>query len=119
MAQGTPDRSSGNRREARIPQPPRRQSLVTVVLLLAAAVLVVDGIAGERGWLENRRAAVKYQAAERALNDARTRNQVLRDEIQRLRANDPAIIEKQARELGLVKPGEKLFIVKDRVRKDK
>ncbi len=97
--------------------PPRRRSLATVILLLVAVVLVIDAIAGERGWLANRRAAAQYAAAERALAEERAHNATLREEARRLRERDPAVIEELARgQLGLMKPGEKLFIVKDRVK---
>lgn len=88
-----------------------------MILLLVAAVLVVDGVAGERGWLANRRAEARYAAEERALNAERARNEALREEIRRLRAGDPAIVEELARRhLRLMKPGEKVFIVRDRVK---
>ena len=67
-----------------------------------------------RGWsvalLEARR---EYSALERSLGRARADNAELREMARRLR-EDPAAIEEQARrELGLIKPGEVLFIVKD------
>ena len=54
-----------------------------------------------------------YAALERSLERARAENAELRDMARRLR-EDPSAIEEQARrELGLIKPGEVLFIVKD------
>ena len=55
----------------------------------------------------------EYSALERSLERARAENADLRDLARRLR-EDPSAIEEQARrELGLIKPGEILFIVKD------
>jgi len=55
----------------------------------------------------------EYSALERSLDRARVENAELREMARRLR-EDPAAIEEQARrELGLIKPGELLFIVKD------
>jgi cell division protein FtsB len=59
------------------------------------------------------RARQQYQAASDALDRQRAENARLRERIDRLK-NDPAAIEELARgELGLMRPGEKVFIVKD------
>jgi cell division protein FtsB len=110
MAQADRDQTTAKRRDGAAP--PRR-SITTVVLLVAALVLVLDGIAGERGWLANRRAQAQYDQAVRALEAAKARNAARRDEVRRLR-EDPAAIEEAARrQLGLMKPGEKVFILRD------
>ena len=70
-------------------------------------------ISGEKGLLALLQARREYAALERSLERAREENAGLRDMARRLR-EDPAAIEEQARrELGLIKPGEVLFIVKD------
>lgn len=59
------------------------------------------------------KARQQYRALEQSLANARAENSRLREDARRLR-EDPAAIEDIARrELGLIKPGEKLFIVKD------
>jgi cell division protein FtsB len=86
---------------------------VTTVMIAAALLLFFDGVAGGRGWLANRRAAAQYRQELQALEASRARNAAARDEAWRLK-HDPAAIEEAARrELGLVKPGEKVFIVRD------
>lgn len=81
-------------------------------------VLVVDAIVGEKGLIAMLKARQDYQALERSLAQARSENARLREDARRLR-EDPAAIEEIARrELGLIKPGELLFIVKD-VRPDR
>lgn len=85
-----------------------RHALVFVTL-----VIIVDAVAGEKGLLALLEARREYSALERSLERARAENADLRDMARRLR-EDPAAIEEQARrELGLIKPGELLFIVKD------
>ncbi len=92
----------------------RRSSAVMAVLLFLALGLVVDGIAGERGWLANRRGKQQLEQAQRELDAVRWQNQALRDLAKRLKSGDPATIEELARrERGFIRPGEKLFIVKD------
>jgi cell division protein FtsB len=78
-----------------------------------AVVLIVDALVGNRGLLETIR--VRRQYAELAADLARTRrdNDRLRDDIHRL-LDDPATIESVARDqLGLMRDGEVLFIVRD------
>ena len=75
--------------------------------------MIVDAVVGERGLLAMLRARQQYQAASDALDRQRAENARLRERIDRLK-NDPAAIEELARgELGLMRPGEKVFIVKD------
>jgi cell division protein FtsB len=92
----------------------RRASAATAVLLFVALGLVVDGIAGERGWLANRRGQQQEQRAQQALSAVRQRNEELRDLAKRLKERDSATIEEMARrERGFIRPGEKLFIIRD------
>jgi cell division protein FtsB len=83
------------------------------VLLLIGTVLIVDGLVGEKGLLAMLQARAKHTALEQSLTDVRADNARLREEARRLR-EDPDAIEDLARgELGLIRPGERLFIVKD------
>ena len=94
-------------------RPDRTRRIVQVLLLFIAAVIVVDALVGEQGLFAMLRA--RRQADELAATIARQRaeNARLREEVRRL-TEDPAAIEEVARrELGLIRPGEKLFIVKD------
>ncbi|HEY3380871.1 MAG TPA: septum formation initiator family protein [Vicinamibacterales bacterium] len=92
---------------------PRHRPVIVFVLLFLAVALVLDGIAGERGWLANRQAQQQLDLAMRALEQARRQNEELREDVQRLRT-DPATIEEVARrDLGFIRPGEKVFIVRD------
>jgi len=91
----------------------RGRRLLRHVLVFITAVIIIDAIAGEKGLLALLQARQEYAALERSLDRARTENAELRELARRLR-EDPAAIEEQARrELGLIKPGEVLFIVKD------
>src|SRR5512133_3844358 len=100
--------ANGKRRDGGA-APPRGRSLATLAILLVALMFFLDGIAGERGWLANRRAAAEYREAQQALELSRARNAQLREQAWRLR-HDPAAIEEAARrQLGMMKKGEKLF----------
>ena len=86
-------------------------------LLLGAwfvvAVLVFDGLAGERGTLALMRAREQRNQLAADVARARAENARLSQRVWRL-ANDPAAVEDLARrELGFIKPGERLFIIRD------
>jgi cell division protein FtsB len=73
----------------------------------------VDALVGEKGLLAMRKARQQYQALESSLAAARAENDRRREEARRLREDPSAIEDLARRELGLIKPGEKLFILKD------
>ena len=100
-------RLPSGRRSARVRQ------VIRVLLCFIAVVLIVEALVGERGLLASRRADRQYQALAAETNRQRAENERLREEKRRLE-EDPAAIEEVARrELGLIRPGEKLFIIKD------
>ena len=83
------------------------------VLLFVAAVIMLDAVVGDQGLLAMLNARHQYDELAATIASERAENARLRDEAQRLR-EDPATIEEVARrELGLIKPGEKVFILKD------
>lgn len=91
----------------------RGRRLFRHILVFITLVIIVDAIGGEKGLLALLQARREYAALERSLERARAENAELREMARRLR-EDPSAIEEQARrELGLIKPGEVLFIVKD------
>ena len=82
-------------------------------LMVVTAVVVIDAVVGEKGLMALLRARQEYHALESSLRAARAENQRLREQARRYR-EDPAAIEELARkDLGLIKPGEKLFIIRD------
>lgn len=76
-------------------------------------MIVADGLFGERGLVALVRTQHQQQALAAHVSRAKASNDRLREEVRRLR-EDPAAVEELARrELGLLKPGEKLFIIRD------
>jgi cell division protein FtsB len=91
----------------------RSRRLLQYLLVFVTCVLVVDALVGEKGLIAMIKARQEYRALELSIAQARAENAQLREQARRLR-EDPAAIEEIARrELGLIKPGEKLFIVRD------
>jgi cell division protein FtsB len=94
------------------PRNPRRR-IVQWLLLFVASVIVVDGLVGERGLLAILRARHEYDDLAATIARQRAENARLREEARRLK-DDPAAIEEVARrDLGLIRPGERVFIIKD------
>ena len=106
-------KSSRRRKQLAPSLPGANRKIVRWLLVFAASLIIVDGLFGERGLLAMLRARQEYQELSAAIDRQRADNARYRDEIRRLK-DDPAAIEEIARrELGLIKPGEKVFIIKD------
>lgn len=95
----------------RVPQ--TRRKTVQILLLFVTLVLGIDGLVGEKGLLESIRARRHHRELSASIERLRAENAQLREDARRL-LEDPSTIESLARqELGLIRPGELLFIVKD------
>ena len=94
-------------------RPARTRRIVQLLLLFVAAVIIVDGLVGDRGWLAMLRARHEYEDLAASIAHLRAENARLREEARRLREDPDAIEEVARRQLGLIKPGEKVFIIKD------
>jgi cell division protein FtsB len=103
------------RRKA-VPAPPTsaiKRKTVHFLLIFATIVLVVDALVGEKGFLETLKVRRQHRELAAAVDGLRQENMRLREKMRRLN-EDPAEIESVAREeLGLIKPGEILFIIRD------
>jgi cell division protein FtsB len=92
---------------------PRRRRLLNAALLFVAVVLTADALVGEKGLLVTMRARREAQTEAARVTALRLENARLREEKRRLN-EEPATIEAEARrQLGLAKPGEVMFILKD------
>jgi cell division protein FtsB len=103
---------SKRRQTARRP-PARPRRIAQWLLIFVASVIVVDGLVGERGLLAMMRARRQNEKMTAAIVRLRAENARLREEARRLK-EDPGLIEAIARrDLGLIRPGEKVFIIRD------
>ena len=92
---------------------PLRTRLLNYVLGFVTVVLIVDALIGDKGLIDTLRARRQHQALAAELAHKRHENARLRDDIRRLK-EDPGAIEALARQdLGLMRDGEVLFIVRD------
>lgn len=91
----------------------RRQKRIRYILLAVSAAFMINALVGDNGMLATIKAERQYRAIQRELNALRSENQGLKNQMLRLK-NDPSAIEEEARRnLGLIRPGETLVIVKD------
>ena len=96
-------------------QTTRPRRFLQLVLLFAASALATNAVLGERGlidWVQNRR---QYRSLTREIQSLRHENVKLRFVVFRL-TEDPTAIEEVARQdLGLIRPGEQVFLINDYV----
>jgi cell division protein FtsB len=84
-----------------------------LLLLFVLALIVADALVGDRGLLAMLRARRQHNTLVADIARQRAENVRLAEEARRLR-EDPAAIEEHARrDLGLARPGETVFIIKD------
>ena len=105
----TPDR----RHIQRLGRRGRHHRLLHLALILVALVIILDALAGDRGLLAMLRVRGQYTALAATLARERAENARLAEQARRLREDPTAVEEVARRELGLIKPGEKVFIIKD------
>jgi cell division protein FtsB len=94
---------------------PRRQRrrIVESTLVLIGCLVLGDSLIGERGLVATARARKEARTEQLLLDKARLETIRLREEKRRLESDLDAIEDAARRELGLIKPGEKLFIITD------
>jgi cell division protein FtsB len=81
------------------------------LFLLVAVVVVGNALVGERGLVAMLRASYDLSELSASIGALRRENSALREEVRAL-SDEPRRIEALARrELGLIRPGERLFIV--------
>jgi cell division protein FtsB len=106
-------RGGKRRRQNAVRPAARNRRIVHWLLIFIASLIIVDGLVGDRGLLAILRARHEYDELATSIARQRLENARLREEARRLK-DDPAAIEEAARrELGLIRSGERLFIIKD------
>jgi cell division protein FtsB len=90
-----------------------RRKAATLASIIALIALIVGSLFGDRGLLHLIEQRHRAEALAHEIEDLKAENARLAAEIAALRA-DPRSIERLAREeLGLVRPGETVFLVRD------
>jgi cell division protein FtsB len=92
---------------------PRWRRGLNFLLVFVTIVLVVDALIGEKGLVETMRARRQSRDVAASVERLRIENARLRELIGRLHGDAGTIESIARRELGLIRPGEVLFILKD------
>lgn len=91
----------------------QRRRIVESTLVLIGCLVLGDALIGERGLVATARARKEAETEQLLLQQERLKTLRLLDERQRLLSDLDTIEDAARRELGLIKPGEKLFIITD------
>ena len=83
------------------------------LLAFFGSVLVINALVGDKGVLQMLKKRQESQSLDQAIAAARARNAEMWTQIQRIKHDDAALEELARKDLGLIKPGEKLFIIRD------
>jgi len=87
---------------------------LVIVFSVCVSFVVIDAFVGERGLAALLRTRQEHDRLAAEVAASRRANDRLREQIRRLKGEDPTAIEDIARrELGLIKPGERLFIIRE------
>lgn len=101
------------REERRRNEASLRKKAVTLFAVILLIALVVGSLFGDRGILQLVTQRERALAMAREIDELREENRRLAQEIQDLQ-KDPRAIERLAREqLGLARPGERVFVIRD------
>jgi cell division protein FtsB len=106
-------RRNARRKTTKLAQPSRNRRVVQWAIVFVASLIIADGFVGERGLLAMLQARHEYDQLAATIARQRSENERLREQIRRLNDDPGAIEEIARRELGLIKPGEKVFIIRD------
>ena len=96
-----------------VPRRPPQRAWFRRALIFATLCVLADALFGDSGLAAKMRAQRNYVAAEVRLRSLRNENAGLRAQVRRLEGDAEAIEEVARNELGLIRPGEMLFVVKD------
>ncbi len=95
----------------RTPNPRRPQGYL---LLLVTAVLLANAIIGNSGLFATARANREQAQLQKALDTLRSENRRLHRHVEALTSERHLLEDVARRELGMIRPGERLFVVRSR-----
>ena len=111
-------RTGATRVRATDQPPPLGQRLMELLLALMTLILVANGLVGDRGLIQAAKVQQERQELMDSITKIRRQNRYLAQQAERLRKDSSAIEEIARGDLGLLHPGERVFIIKERTRPD-
>ena len=94
----------------------RRRRLFRYGLLIVSGILMVNAVFGERGYLATLQARQQEHGLEADLQAIRVENADLAENAMRIKQDPQALEEAARRNLGLIRPGETLITIRDRIK---
>ena len=91
----------------------RWHRMVRYLVVSLGCLLVVNGLVGEKGVLQILKKRREAQILEQRVAAARAENARLSQEMRRLQHDAGTIEDLARRNLGLIKPGEKVYTIRD------
>jgi cell division protein FtsB len=91
----------------------RTRRVVHLLLLFITAVVFVDAVVGDGGVVVRQRRRNEYNQLVSELDRLKAANDLMREQNRRLRDDADALEEAARRDLGLMRRGETVFIIKD------
>ena len=111
-------RTGATRVRATDQPPPLGQRIMELLLALLTLILVANGLVGDRGLIQTTKVQQERQELMDSINEIRQQNRYLAQQAERLRKDSSAIEAIARGDLGLLRSGERVFIIKDRTRPD-
>lgn len=90
----------------------RRNLWLRRALIFATAVVLVDAVVGKSGLAESFRAKQEYERTQAELHTLRAKNAALTDRVRRLDHDASAIEDLAREELGFLRRGEIVFVLR-------
>ena len=87
--------------------------LLSAALAIVVCTILANALFGNRGLVATIRAREQFRELEASLERLRAENAHMRDEVRLLREDPSTIDEIARRDLGLMSPGEMVFIIRD------
>lgn len=91
----------------------RTKRVIRLLILTFAAIMLIDAIVGDQGVVALGRARREFDQTTEHLRRLQAENDLMRERNRRLREDRDALEEAARRDLGLMRPGEKVFIIRD------
>lgn len=91
----------------------RTKRVIRLLILTFAATMLIDAIVGDQGVVGLGRARRESDHSTEHLRRLQAENDLMRERNRRLREDRDALEEAARRDLGLMRPGEKVFIIRD------
>ncbi len=95
-----------------------RRRFLSLGIIFASCVAAANLLLGDNGVLDMYRSRARYNELEQALAAARATNAALLAEGRRYKEDLTTVEEAARRDLGMIKEGEKVFIIRDVVPRD-